>query len=556
MKTPIAYFCLLCAWLTLDHCVYGAEPPDCIIRLTDVTSSTGITFRHSTGSSGRGYIVEGMASGMASFDYDGDGLVDIYFLNGAPLQGTTADQPLRNALYRNNGDWTFTDVTDEAGVGDDGYGLGVTAGDYDNDGDFDLYLNNFGPNVLYRNNGDRTFTDVTDEAGVGNGNLVGAGAAFLDIEGDGDLDLYVSNYVNFTYENHVPIIIKGHYFQAGPQYYEPVADTLYENLGDGTFRDISESSGIHAKEGPGMGMVCADFDDDGDTDIFVCHDGDPNFLFENDGKGHFEEIGLLAGVAFDFSGKVNSSMGVDCADYDNDGWLDLFMTDYQAEMPVLYRNLGGGVFEDATDRSRIDRKLFPHVNWGTGFVDFDNDGDKDIFISCGHFDRIQLVDDRTALKIPNMLLLNRGDGTFVDVSTQVGDGLSVVEASRGAGFDDFDNDGDMDVAILNSEAQPTIVRNDTPHQNHWLQITLRGKQANSFGIGSRVRVTAGDLVQIAEVVNGRGYQSHCGTRLYFGLGDHDRVDKVEVRWLPGGWETFPGVEADQWITLEQGAGGR
>ncbi len=543
----------LLLWL-LSSLAPAAESDNCPITLVDVTAASKISFRHCHGGSGQGYIVEGMVAGLALFDYDNDGLIDIYFLNGAPLKGTTLDSVPRNTLYRNNGDWNFTDVTEAAGVGDTGFGLGVTAGDYDNDGDQDLYVNNFGPNVLYRNNGDRTFTDVTAQAGVANGDKVGAGTCFLDIEGDGDLDLYVSNYVNFTYENHVPIIIGGQRYQAGPQYYRPVPDTLYRNNGDGTFTDISGPSGIDSVAGPGMGTVCADLDDDGDTDVFVCHDGEPNFFFQNDGSGKFKEMGLLAGLAYDFYGKQNSSMGVDCGDFDNDGRLDLFMTDYQAEMPVLYRNLGNCFFEDATSAARITNDLFPHVNWGTGLIDFDNDGDRDLFIACGHFDRIEQIDDRTALKVPNFLLMNTGDGKFVDVSRGCGNGLAVVESSRGAGFDDLDNDGDIDAVVLNSNAPPTILRNESAAGNHWLQIRLQGEPSNRDGVGARVRVVAGDLVQVAEVHSGRGYQSHFGTRLQFGLATRQRVDRIEVRWPGRGWEVFPGTAADQRLRLKQGMG--
>jgi hypothetical protein len=290
------------------------KPADCPIHLVDATAESGITFKHSDGGSGEGYIVEGVSCGLATFDYDGDGLIDIYFPNGAPLKGSKIDPPPRAALYRNNGNWTFTDVTDEAGVGSRRHGLGVVVGDYDNDGDGDLYLNNFGPNVLYRNNGDRTFTDVTTEAGVGNGDKVGAGASFFDMDADGDLDLYVGNYVNFTYENHVPLVVGGRRYQAGPQYYKPVPDTLYRNNGNGTFTDVSESSGVGAIAGPSMATLAFDYDDDGDTDVFVANDGEPNFLWQNDGAGKFKEVGVLAGVAYDFYGKANSNMGVDCAD--------------------------------------------------------------------------------------------------------------------------------------------------------------------------------------------------------------------------------------------------
>lgn len=527
---------------------------DTDIRLTDVTDESGISFRHTHGGSGEGYIVEGMASGIAVFDYDGDGLEDIYFLNGAPLKGTPTDTTPTNALYRNNGDWTFTDVTEEAGVGDTGFAMGATAGDYDNDGDLDLYITNFGPNVLYRNDGNRTFTDVSQEANVAGGDTVGAGCSFFDMDADGDLDLYVANYVDFSYENHVPIVIQGHRFQAGPQYYNPIPDSLFRNDGDGTFTDVSEASGISSVAGPGMATICVDIDDDSDTDVFVCNDGEANFLFVNDGTGRFDEQGVLAGLAYDFNGKANSSMGVDCADYDGDGKLDLFVTDYQAEMPVLYHNLGGGLFEDATSSAKIATDLFAHVHWGTGFVDFENDRDQDLFVACGHFDRIELIDDRTALKVPNYLLMNRGQGEYIDISGQAGDGMKVVATSRGAGFADFDNDGDVDVVVLNSDDIPTILRNDSETDHHWLQIQLRSPESNRFGVGARVRVISGTSTQVAPAVSGRGYQSHFGTRLHFGLGDHNTVDSVEVRWPSGHTESFAVPAIDQLVELVEGTG--
>ncbi len=551
-RTSVGCFCL---GLTLLATSSRAQPvAPCPIQLVDVTAVSGITFRHHDGGSGEGYIVEGVTAGLATFDYDNDGLIDIYFLSGAPLQGTVIDPPPRAALYRNNGDWTFTDVTDEAGVASRGHGLGVTVGDYDNDGDQDLYVSNFGPNVLYRNNGDRTFTDVTDEAGVGRGDKVGAGASFLDVDDDGDLDLYVGNYVNFTYANHVPIVVKGHKYKAGPQYYRPAADMLFRNNGNGTFTDVSEPSGIASVAGPSMATIAFDYDDDGDTDIFVCNDLAPNFLFQNDGQGKFKEVAVLAGVAYDFNGKANSNMGVDCADYDNDGRLDLFTTDYQSEMPILYRNLGRGLFEDATSAARIPGELFAHVHWGTGFIDFDNDGDRDLFVACGHFDQIERIDDKTAFKAPNYLLVNTGDGKFRDVSKQAGSGLAVVESSRGAAFDDLDNDGDIDAVVLNSGALPTILRNESKTGHHWLELKLQGKRHNFDGVGARVRVFSGDKVQLAEAIAGRSYQGHFGTRLHFGLGAHDRVDKIEVRWLGKTIETFPGVAAEQVVVLKEGTG--
>ncbi len=276
---------------------------------------------------------------------------------------------------------------------------------------------------------------------------------------------------------------------AGPQYYEKLPDSLYRNRGDGTFEDISLESGVGKVLGPGMGVVAADFDDDGDTDIFVAQDGSPNLLYQNDGKGRFQEVGLLSGVASNYEGKINGSMGVDCADYDGDGRLDLFLTNYQSEMPVLYRNLGGGIFEDATRKAQIPTSLYPHVNWGTSFVDFDNDGYRDIFIANGHFDRVELMDDRTSLKVPNFLLRNNGRGKFMDVSKDSGTGMAIVESSRGAAFDDMDNDGDVDAVILNSNAAPSLLRNDSSPGNHWLQVSVVGKTFQKDAIGARIYVT-------------------------------------------------------------------
>ncbi len=532
----------------------AAPPGECLVRFRDVTVQSGITFRHTHGGSGERYIVETVAGGLALFDYDSDGLIDIYFLNGAPLKGTLAAEPPRNALYRNNGDWTFTDVTEHAGVGDRGFGLGVTVGDYDNDGDPDLYVNNFGPNVLYRNDGDRTFTDVTRQAGVDGGDKVGAGACFLDMDHDGDLDLYVANYVDFTYQNHVSKTVDGYHWYASPRAYRPVPDTLYRNNGNGAFTDVSVLSGIASVAGTGMGVVCGDFDDDGDTDVFVCNDVKGNFLFQNDGSGKFEEVGFVAGVAYNLYGNENGSMGVDCGDYDNDGRLDLFMTDYQGELPVLYHNLGGGFFEDATLSSGGGRAARPHVNWGTGFADFDNDGDRDIFIACGHTDdNVDFRDDSTAYRVRNMLLMNTGGGKFIDVSRQCGDGLAVVESSRGAGFDDLDNDGDIDAVVLNAQAQPTILRNESETSNHWIDIRLRGEKTSRDAVGTRVTVVAGDLTQIAEVHGARSYQGYHGSRLHFGLGSGEGIDRVEVRWLGSGVELFKDVDVDRIVTLREGA---
>jgi len=523
------------------------------IELRDVTEETGISFRHTDGSSGKHFIIEYISAGLALFDYDGDGDIDIYFLNGAPLRGTLAEVTPKNALYRNDGGWKFTDVTDEAGVGDVGHGLGVAVGDYDSDGDLDLYVNNYGPNVLYRNNGNGTFTNVTQAAYVGNGHKVGAGVNFLDMDKDGDLDLFVSNYIKFSYDKHVTRTKMGFPVYPSPRDYRPDPDVLYRNNGDGTFTDVTAAAGIEMYAGPGMGTICADYDNDGDTDIFIGNDVEANFLFQNNGEGMFKEVAIMAGVAYDFSGMEHGSMGAECGDYDNDGLLDFHVTSYRQELATLYKNMGNGLFEDVTIETGAGIGTRRHVTWGSGLVDFDNDGDRDLFIACGDLDdNVERFEDIFMYNSPNNLLLNTGDGKFVNVSDKCGDGLAVKLSSRGAGFDDLDNDGDIDVVILNSRREPTILRNDSANNNHWIQIYLKGVKTNRDGIGAHVKVIAGDLVLLDEVHSGRGYQSHYGMRLHFGLGNRDKVDRIEVRWIGGGIDVFENIAVDRLITLTEG----
>ncbi len=524
------------------------------IQFQDVADRTGIAFIHYDGSSGERYIVETVTAGLALFDYDNDGDEDVYLLTGAPLRGSQVDGVPQNALYRNDGGWQFANVTESAGIGDPGFGLGVAAADYDNDGDQDLYVNNYGPNVLYRNNGDGTFADATEEAGVGCGHKVGAGACFLDVDGDGDLDLYVANYVQFTYENHVVHWNDGHPSYVGPRAYDAEPDVLYRNNGDGTFTDISDESGIGRHAGSGMGLVACDHDRDGDSDVFVLNDVAGNFFFENDGTGKFQEVGLTSGAAYNVYGDELGSMGIDCGDYDNDGWLDFLMTSYQGELPVLYKNLRNGVFEDVTISVGAGDGSFAYVNWGAGLIDFDNDGDRDVFMACGHLqDNIHLYDDSTSYRVRNIVLMNTGDGRFANVSDSCGDGLLAELSSRGTGFDDLDGDGDVDAVVLNSRDKPTILENRSPTDAHWIGLRLCGVTTNRDGVGAQVRVVAGDLLQVDEVHSGRGYQSHHGMRLHFGLGDRERVDRVEVRWIGGGIDEVEHVAVDQVLTIIEGA---
>jgi hypothetical protein len=437
--------------------------------------------------------------------------------------------------------------------------LGVVVGDYDNDGHPDLFLNNFGPNVLYHNNGDGTFTDVTDRHGVsGEENMVAAGACFLDADRDGRLDLYVGNYLRLDCAAHVPHLTNGHPAYPSPREYAPVPDTLYHYNADGTFTDVSESSGVAAYAGRSMGMVAGDYDNDGDTDIFICNDVQENFFLSNDGRGRFEEFALLAGTAMNSHGALIANMGVDCADFDRDGLLDFYTTNYQSQLPMLFKNFGDGVFQDVVPTTNAGAGCLPYVNWGCGVVDFDNDGNRDLFIANGHTeDNIEDRDLAARYRCPNILLWNSGNARFVNVSDEVGDGLAPVQASRGAAFDDLDNDGDLDAVILNSRERPTILRNmlrESNDSSHWLQVCLRGTHTNRDGVGAHVTVISGDFSQLDEVHSGRGYQSHWGTRLHFGIGDHDRVDRIEVSWIGGSTEVFENIEVDQLVTLVEGTG--
>ncbi len=537
----------------------GEPPPDLTpITLTDATGPSRIAFRHTHGGSGRRYIVEAMSAGLATFDYDNDGLIDVYFVNGAPLPGARQDVAARNALYRNLGDFQFEDVTERAGVGDTRFGMAVAAADYDNDGRLDLYVNNFGPNVLYHNRPDGTFEDVTERAGVqpDNENLVGAGTCFLDADADGDLDLYCANYMQFTFDRHMIGNRGGFPSSPSPGFYEPVPDCFFQNRGDGTFDDASQTSGIGRCAGRSMGMVSADYDGDGDTDIFVCNDLQPNFLFQNDGSGTFEEVACFAGVAFSGNGDVLSNMGVDVGDYDNDGRLDFFSTNYRGTLPVLFRNMGQGFFVDETVLANAGAGCLQHVNWGCGLVDLNNDGHRDLFVANGHSeDNIHLSDPTAAYRASPVVLMNTGKGRFIDVSRNAGDGLGREAAGRGTTFDDLDNDGDVDVIVLNSCDSPSILRNmlvESGCSNHWLQVRLRGTHSNRNGVGAQVRVLAGDLRQLDEVCSGRGYQSHRSSRLHFGLGHHDRVDRIEVRWIGGGVDILENVNVDQLLIITEG----
>ena len=536
-----------------QHCVPAEITTS--IKMVDVTATSGISFQHTDGSCGKYYILEPMSCGVVLFDYDNDGDVDIYFVNGARLcPEVNPATPPRNALYRNDGNWRFTDVTEEAGVGDTSHGLGATAADYDNDGDQDLYLNNFGPNVLYRNEGDGTFTDVSEESGTRNGTRTGAGASFLDVDADGDLDLYVANYIKFSLDKHVPRTKKGFPINGGPKDYEPDSDTLFRNNGDGTFSDVSEQSGLNAHAAPGMGMVCSDYDLDGDTDVFVANDGYANFLFQNDGNGKFTEHGLASGFAYDGLGNTHASMGVACGDFNNDGLPDFHVTSFQGELATLYRNTKGGFLEDVTNTSGAGIGTRAPVTWGNGLIDFDNDGDRDLFIAGGHiYDTVHLFDKTLHYELPNQLFQNVGRGRFAEVTKQSGTGMSVTLSTRGAAFDDLDQDGDIDVVLLNSRRAPTLLRNDSANSGNSIRVRLQGTTASRDGVGSRIEMRSDDLVQFDEVRSGRGYQGHYGMTVHFGIGNAKQADLIRVRWLGGGVDEVRDVAAGASITIRQGS---
>ena len=537
------------------HAAAGRDWRPRFLELVDWTRSAGVRFVHTDGSSGRRYIMETVSCGLALFDYDGDGLTDIYFCNGAPLPPTAAGGAPHDALYRNLGQLQFQDVTAEADIGCTGFGLGIAVADYDNDGYPDVYLNNYGPNRLYRNNGDGTFFDATAQAGLGGAERVGAGVCFLDRDTDGFLDLFAANYVQFSQNNHRAPTRLGRVVYPGPLDYPQETNSMFRNRGDGTWDDVSRQCGVAVKPGTGMGAVAGDFDGDGDTDIYVANDEMANFLYRNDGTGKFDEVGIFSGAAYDDTGSAHGSMGADCGDFDNDGRLDLFVTAYQGELATLYRNLGRGMFQDVTRLTGAGQGTTASVTWGCCLADLDNDGDRDLFIARGHLDD---RDANSAYRIPNLvlrnLLIETGTARFVDISAKCGAGLQGRHSSRGVAVDDLDNDGDLDIVVLNSRQRATVLKNllqENGSKRHWLQLRLHGCDTNRSAVGTRVRVTAGDLVLVDEVHAGRGYQSHWGGRLHFGLGAHAHVDQIEIHWYGAGTTWLRNLPADQLITVSQ-----
>lgn len=525
------------------------------VHLADRTLESGIDFVHSDGSSGQRYIVETVASGLATFDFDQDGWIDILFLSGAPLpQANKEVKPAYNALYRNLGNGRFIEVTQDAGLIDHAYHLGVCVGDVDNDGDEDLYFSNFGENIFYLNEGSGRFKEATLEAGLSGCHGFGAGACFLDADMDGDLDLFVANYVGFEFEEHQITHMNGYPVYVGPLNYPSTQNLYYENIGGGHFRDQSSEAGLAGLSGAGMGVIASDLDNDGDMDVFVANDLRPDHLLINDGKGHFTEKGLLMGIAYDGFGKVQGSMGVECGDWNRDGWMDLLVTPYHRQIPILFENQKGLYFEDVSRKTGLSEGTYADVKWGVGMPDLNNDGHLDVFIACGHLiDNVDLFDDSTRYKALNILMENTGQGRFTKRQGGAGTGMNIRESSRGAAFDDLDNDGDIDVVILNAREQPSVLMNETSSPNHWLQVSLEGQTSNRDGVGARVSIVAKGVSQIQEKYSGRGYQSDYGKRLHFGLGMAEEIESLTVQWPSGQRDKFLALPVDQHILVREGS---
>ncbi len=543
----------LCRTIGIYLSIGLAPLADQAIQLRDAGLSSGIDFRHDDGSSGHRYLMENIASGLGLIDYDNDGDLDIYLLNGASLAPSSDSPAPSNALYRNDGNWRFTNVTRQSGdAADSGYAMGCAVADYDNDGDQDIYVTNYGPNLLLRNDGDGRFTDVAREAGVDD-SLFGAGCSFLDFDRDGLLDLYVSNYLEFDVAAFVPCRHADIPVYCDPRTYPPQPDRLYRNLGGGRFEDVSETAGIDRKTSYGMGTVCLDFDDDGWTDIFVGNDIKGNFLFRNQGDGTFKETALLAGVAFDEFGDPQGTMGVNAGDYDGDGRFDLLVTTYQNQANTLYRNLGSGQFQDVSAATGSGVGSLHRVTWGCGFPDLDNDGRPELFIAAGHLqDTVEQYNGASTYKQSNQLLSWDGN-RFSDIAGRSGDALGVVESSRGAVFGDLDNDGDIDIVVQNARSRPTVIVNETKTDRHWTLLQLVGTQSNRSAVGARVRLTAGKIVRVDEVRAGRGYQGADDLRLHFGLDRQTVIDRVEVRWPNGQEETWNRLPTNRRHVLTEGA---
>jgi hypothetical protein len=498
-------------------------------------AAAGIGFQHFSGSSPAKEMVEIMGSGVALLDYDNDGDLDLFFVNGAALPQLSKTRAEHfNRLYRNDGSFQFSDVTTKAGLAGSGYGMGVACADYDNDGDTDIYLTQVGSNVLYRNNGDGTFVDVTSQVGVAAGGW-SSSAAFIDVDRDGNLDLYVARYVDYE-------VGKGQ--RCGnsdlglvsyclPDVFPPTRDVLYRSNGDGTFRDFTVQSGIGAYTGNGLGVVAGDLDDDGWPDIFVANDRTPNFLFHNNGQGTFEEIGVASGVAYSADGTARAGMGVDIGDFDGDLRLDIAVSNFEGEGLALFRNLGKLFFQDVAGKQRLREATYSYVGFGLGWIDYNNDGWVDMLSANGHvLDDIERYKPHIRFAQPTLLLGNQ-DGTLRNTNPAPDDPLNHVQVSRGAAFGDLDNDGSIDAVIQKRDGPPQVLRNAAVRDKRSVLVRLEGTRSNRDAIGAQLTVTAGGRQRRLEIQSGRSYLSSSDLRIHLGLGAADQVERLDIRWPSG-----------------------
>ena len=532
--------------------------PPVAVTFTDIAAAAGINFVHDNAGTPEKYLIETMGAGCAWIDFDQDGFMDLYLVNGAATKIYSPKQPLRSALFRNKGDGTFTDVTQSAGVGAEGlFGMGVAVGDYDNDSFPDLYVLGYDRCFLYHNNGNGTFTDVTARAKVENRGLWASSAAWFDYDNDGRLDLIIANYVDWTPERNFYCGDQGPGYRSycHPNVFHGQPARLYRNNGDGTFTDASQSSGVGPKAANGLGVVTFDYNNDGRQDIFISNDAQPNHLFHNKGDGTFREVGYMSGTAVGGDGQMEAGMGVDAADTANTGRLDIYITHLDLQLNRFYRNLGDESFTDASLSSKLGNDTYQFSGFGTRFMDYDNDGLTDLFVANGNvMDNVQLYHPNTTYAEPKQMFRNIGRGKFENVSNKLGPDMEKPHVSRGCASGDFDNDGDLDVLVSSCGGKPQLFRNDGGNANHWLEILLIGTKSNRDGVGARVKVTAGDLAVHDQRKGGMSYQSAQDPRLHFGLGDHTQVDAVEIIWPSGMVTKLEKLKADQILAVKEGTG--
>jgi hypothetical protein len=533
---------------------------DTLGNFVDVTSSTGIHFEFLASHTSKKYLLETMGAGVALFDYDNDGRLDIFVVNGAPLSDPTPKGTIPqktgpqdwNRLYHQKPDGTFEDVTEKAGLAGVGYGMGVAVGDYDNDGYEDLYVTGYGGNRLYHNNGDGTFTDVTAQAGVGGGGW-STSAAWVDLDNDGLLDLVVLRYVDWDFSDiwcgeHK----EGYRAYCQPDVFPAIVPLVYHNEGNGHFKEVSQSIGI-SKPGKGLGIAIGDYDRDGHVDLFVANDSMVEFLYHNRGDGTFEEVGLPSGTAVDGDGGTYAGMGVDFADYNNDGWPDLVVTDLASQRYALYKNNGDGTFTYASYSSGIARMTMAHSGWGIRFIDYDNDGWKDLLIAQGHdLDTIELTNPSMHYREPMLLARNTGNG-FEDVSTQSGSVFQKPWVGRGLATGDIDNDGRVDAVVTTNDGSLHILMNRTRTQNHWITLELEGTRSNRDAIGAEIKIVTAKGAQYAMVSTTGSYLSASDKRVHFGLGTESIAQSIEIRWPSGIVQTLHNVHGDQFLRIKETA---